>query len=333
MAGYPRRKFVKQLVIGGISTPILVQSLAKTLLSQDGIQQTEINWTQGNHSGIHKTALWSVSGFSKYLEKYFILRDWAQFEEISQILNKKKSRGSILILEGTFSSQSVFENSVQTLKKQIIDANYVILLGNESAYEQWNHLENQFLVKTLEKTNTPYLKLPGIPAQPEHLLSTLNYLFLEGPPELDQNKRPNMFFAKTVCDQCEFRGDLEKGNFVKQFGESKGCLYFLGCKGPFTYNDCPTQRWNGSKEWCVSVGGTCTGCSEPSYPNHIGVGIYGMREGQNAPSLLIRHASTIANAILGATTTGLIVHALSKNTPSSLDEEELDAFYGEAENE
>ncbi|MCB1726884.1 MAG: hydrogenase 2 small subunit, partial [Gammaproteobacteria bacterium] len=42
------------------------------------------------------------------------------------------------------------------------------------------------------------------------------------------------------------------------------CLYKLGCKGPETYNNCPSLEFNnvGGGVWPIGVGHPCFGCSE-----------------------------------------------------------------------
>jgi [NiFe] hydrogenase small subunit len=49
------------------------------------------------------------------------------------------------------------------------------------------------------------------------------------------------------------------------------CLYELGCKGPHTYNNCATVKFNriasGQQgvNWPVQAGHPCIGCSEPNF--------------------------------------------------------------------
>ena len=46
-----------------------------------------------------------------------------------------------------------------------------------------------------------------------------------------------------------------------------GCLYELGCKGPWTHADCPERQFNTGTSWCVKGGAPCQGCSEPFFPD------------------------------------------------------------------
>jgi hydrogenase small subunit len=36
----------------------------------------------------------------------------------------------------------------------------------------------------------------------------------------------------------------------------------MGCKGPETYHNCPTVRWNDGTSWPVGSGHGCVGCAE-----------------------------------------------------------------------
>jgi hydrogenase small subunit len=42
-------------------------------------------------------------------------------------------------------------------------------------------------------------------------------------------------------------------------------MYMKGCKGPFTYSDCPKRRWSDGLNWCIGCSATCQGCSEPAF--------------------------------------------------------------------
>jgi len=66
----------------------------------------------------------------------------------------------------------------------------------------------------------------------------------------------------------DLRRGFDAGRFAEQFGDEghrQGyCLYKLGCKGPETFNNCPTQTFNdvGASAWPVGMGAPCFGCSE-----------------------------------------------------------------------
>ena len=228
-----------------------------------------------------------------------------------------KAPSPILILDGYF-TQNTDSYHFKQLQELVASARLVILFGNEAAYsikhpEGFSNVEERFL----NFFNKPSIKLPGNPTPARYLLGTLNHLILyERLPELDEVRRPLMFYSTTICDRCDYRGDFETGNLVQYFGEKEGCLYQLGCKGPTTKNSCPTDKFNESPNWCVSVGSPCTGCSEPDFESHGGLGLYGsLSLGRTGiQSGIIRHSGTIAKAVLGATTIAIGLHALSRKT-------------------
>jgi hydrogenase small subunit len=115
----------------------------------------------------------------------------------------------------------------------------------------------------------PVVNLPGCPASPYNLLSTILYfLTLKKLPALDSKGRPKFAYGRLIHDHCERRPHFDAGEFANQFGDEnhrKGyCLYKLGCKGPETYANCPTQLYGdvGSQSWPVGTGHPCFGCSE-----------------------------------------------------------------------
>ena len=88
-------------------------------------------------------------------------------------------------------------------------------------------------------------------------------------PDLDEHRRPKVFFGNTIHDRCYRRPFYDQGKFAKSFddeGARNGwCLYELGCKGPTTYNACATVKWNGGTSFPIESGHGCLGCSEPGF--------------------------------------------------------------------
>jgi [NiFe] hydrogenase small subunit len=113
------------------------------------------------------------------------------------------------------------------------------------------------------------INIPGCPPNPLNIVGTIVHYITNGTiPELDELSRPQMFFAKSVHDQCERRPHFEAGRFVPSFDSDEArqgwCLYHLGCQGPSTYNNCPKVLFNGVN-WPVGAGHPCIGCSEPDF--------------------------------------------------------------------
>jgi hydrogenase small subunit len=113
------------------------------------------------------------------------------------------------------------------------------------------------------------INLPGCPLNAENLTATIVHLLTFGNlPALDRFGRPRFAYGKRIHDNCERRGHFDAGQFAEAFGDAghrQGwCLYKLGCKGPQTFHNCPTVRYN-ETSWPVMAGHGCIGCSEPDF--------------------------------------------------------------------
>ena len=128
----------------------------------------------------------------------------------------------------------------------------------------------------LKDMKVPVINLPGCPANPYNFVSTvMYYLTFNKLPELDAKLRPKFAYGRLIHENCERRPHFDAGRFAYEFGDEghrKGyCLYQIGCKGPETYNNCPTQHYGdaGSSSWPVGTGHPCFGCSEQHVGFHI----------------------------------------------------------------
>ncbi len=124
-------------------------------------------------------------------------------------------------------------------------------------------------------TDKPIINVPGCPPIPEVMTNTIAHILLLGTlPELDRLNRPKMFYGQTVHDRCVRRGFYDAGLFANSFGDegykAGYCLFKLGCKGPTTYNACPSVKWNEGTSWPVQAGHPCLGCSEPNFWDSAG---------------------------------------------------------------
>ncbi|MDT8446770.1 MAG: hypothetical protein RRB13_07725 [bacterium] len=305
-----RRDFIRLLGTGALSLSFLSANLSN-LLAQEEVGAAEpLVWLKGNSAETHSLGLWGLEEYPSFLARYF-RRLEAEGEE-----PQEDQSPPILILEGAFPDDAL-DRVNQILHAWITRAKVVVLLGNEASYlaeKPGGYLDLNGQI--LSGAPAPVIRIPGQPAQSRHLLGLLNHLLMYGLPELDEHRRPRMFFEQLVCDRCEYRGDFEKGDYVRYHGEREGCLYLLGCKGRVTYNDCPIVQWNGSDEWCVSVGSPCTGCSEPDYPSHHGQGLFGQLSHRIAgvQSGWVRHAEDLAYGAFGVTLVGLGIHGATKRS-------------------
>lgn len=116
----------------------------------------------------------------------------------------------------------------------------------------------------------PLVNIPACPMNPANLMGTiLHYAMTSQPPALDSLLRPRFAFGYRIHDNCERRAHFDAGDFVQQWGDEAArnnyCLYKMGCKGPFTMNNCSIIRYNDGANWPIGVGRGCIGCSEVDF--------------------------------------------------------------------
>jgi hydrogenase small subunit len=114
------------------------------------------------------------------------------------------------------------------------------------------------------------INLPGCPMNVQNLTATIvHYLTFKEFPATDSLGRPYFAYGQLLHDQCERRAHFEQGEYVQEWGDEghrKGwCLYKMGCKGPETFANCPTARFNDATSWPVKVGHPCIGCTMPDF--------------------------------------------------------------------
>jgi hydrogenase small subunit len=114
------------------------------------------------------------------------------------------------------------------------------------------------------------INLPGCPLNADNLTATIvHYLVFGKIPAMDAFGRPLFAYGKLIHNNCERRPHFDAGQYVEKWGDEghrKGyCLYKMGCKGPATFHNCPTQRYNEKTSWPVAAGHGCVGCSEPNF--------------------------------------------------------------------
>jgi hydrogenase small subunit len=121
---------------------------------------------------------------------------------------------------------------------------------------------------------TPIVNLPGCPAQPDNITETLLYLVLQlagmtPPIDLDDQGRPRWLFARTVHESCDRAGLAEQGLFAETLGDDNRCLIKLGCSGPLVKCNVPVRGWVNGMGGCPNVGGICTACTSPGFPDRF----------------------------------------------------------------
>ncbi len=111
------------------------------------------------------------------------------------------------------------------------------------------------------------INLPGCPPNAVNITATVvHFLTFGSLPATDQQGRPLFAYGERIHDRCERRAHFDAGEFVEEWGDEghrKGwCLYKMGCKGPATFHNCPSVRWNDGTSWPVAGGHGCVGCAE-----------------------------------------------------------------------
>ena len=116
----------------------------------------------------------------------------------------------------------------------------------------------------------PIINVQGCPPIADVMAGVITYILTFGKlPELDNMGRPVVFYGRRVHDTCYRRPAYDAGLFVQSFDDEnakKGyCLYYMGCKGPNTFNSCAVIKWNNSVSYPIQSGHGCIGCSEPNF--------------------------------------------------------------------
>ena len=165
-----------------------------------------------------------------------------------------------------------------------------------------------------EVVDKTVINLGGCPPSEKIIVGTLMYFIMFGKlPALDMFNRPKWAYGARVHDNCERRGRFDAGEFVEEFGDQGAkdgyCLYKVGCKGPYTFYNCPTERFNHHTSWPVLAGHGCIGCSEPSFWDDMAD--FEKPLGRQLLHGLDATSDTIGAVILGATAVGIGAHAVA----------------------
>lgn len=132
-----------------------------------------------------------------------------------------------------------------------------------------NALSVQDALNHLNRTR-PVINIPGCPMHPDWFVGTVVNLLAGNPVSLDAYNRPRAYFGKRIHAEgnCPYKEWEEVHNLGQQ-----GCLQEIGCKGPRTYADCFSRKWNSPEKgqsgvnWCVGARTPCHGCTQPDFPD------------------------------------------------------------------
>ncbi|HMB17222.1 MAG TPA: hydrogenase small subunit [Pelovirga sp.] len=201
--------------------------------------------------------------------------------EASKHATMEKFKGQyICIVEGSIPAGAggvyctiAGQTAVDIMKKVGGDAGVIIAVGSCSSYgglpAAYPNPTGAVGVSDLLPGKT-VINLPGCPMNVDNLTGTIvHYLTFGSPPAMDRFGRPKFAYGKRIHDNCERRGHFDAGQYVENWGDhghrEGWCLYKMGCKGPASFHNCPTLRWNEGLSWPVMAGHGCVGCSEPGF--------------------------------------------------------------------
>ncbi|WP_291950689.1 hydrogenase small subunit [Campylobacter sp.] len=202
---------------------------------------------------------------------------------LNYILEKKDF---ILAVEGGVCAINPFyltigahgENGYEILKKCAMKAKAIFAMGTCSSYggiqaAEPNPTKSEGISKVLEEK---VINIPGCPPSDINIIAALCfYILFEQEPPLDDQNRPLSLYGKCLHDLCERKAKFEAGNFAQSFNDENikqgYCLFKVGCKGPYAYNNCPKTKFNAKTSWPVAAGHGCIACSENNFWDDFGL--------------------------------------------------------------
>lgn len=175
--------------------------------------------------------------------------------------------------------------------------------------------------------NKPVVNVGGCPSHPDWFVGTAMDVILwlngvKGKPSLNSNLLDTQFFGKLIHENCERRAAFDSGLFLENWNDNSPdfnlCMFKQGCKGPVTYADCPTRRWNSQVNWCVGASGPCHGCASPDFYKNLSP-LY-----TELPNMNFAGITPAVDAVgwvaAGATAVGVGAHYLYKQLGKKPDE-------------
>lgn len=221
----------------------------------------------------------------EYHETLMASAGWQAEHNLESAIEKYKGR-YILMVEGGIPTADngsflTIGGHGKTGKQSAIDASdnalAIFAIGTCSSFGGVQAaMPNPTGAKPLSKvTDKLVINVPGCPPSEKNIVGTLLHYILYGTlPSLDAYNRPKWAYGFRIHDLCERRGHFDAGEFVEEFGDNgakKGyCLYKVGCKGPYTFNNCSKNKFNSHTSWPIQAGHGCIGCSEPNFWDTMG---------------------------------------------------------------
>lgn len=221
----------------------------------------------------------------EYHETVMAASGWQAEENLENAIEKYKGRYVLMVEGGIPAGDSEFYLTVgpngttgaQHCRIASENAAAIFAIGTCSSFGGIQAANpNPTNAKPLSKiTNKPVINVPGCPPSEKNIVGNVVHFLLFGTlPALDVYNRPKWAYGLRIHDLCERRGHFDAGEFVQSFGDEGAkngyCLYKVGCKGPYTFNNCSRERFNSHTSWPIQAGHGCIGCSEPDFWDSMG---------------------------------------------------------------
>nr|WP_314792072.1 hydrogenase small subunit [uncultured Campylobacter sp.] len=221
----------------------------------------------------------------EYHETIMAAAGWQAEENLEGAIEKYKGRYILMVEGGIPSGENEFfltvgpegKSGAQHCKDAAEGAMAIFAIGTCSSFGGIQAAApNPTGAVGLDKIiNKPVINIPGCPPSEKNIVgNALNFILFGTLPSLDVYNRPKWAYGLRIHDLCERRGHFDAGEFVESFGDAGAkdgyCLYKVGCKGPYTFNNCSRERFNSHTSWPVQAGHGCIGCSEPDFWDHMG---------------------------------------------------------------
>ncbi|RDU64109.1 hydrogenase small subunit [Helicobacter sp. MIT 14-3879] len=264
----------------------------------------------------------------EYHETVMAASGW-QAEQNAHNAMKKYKGDYILMVEGGIpSGQSEFyltigahgQTGAQNAREAAEGAKVIFAIGTCSSFGGVQAANpNPTNAMPLSKvTKKPVINVPGCPPSEKNIVgSVLHFILFGTRPSLDAYNRPTWAYGHRIHDLCERRGHFDAGEFVQSFGdegaENGYCLYKVGCKGPYTFNNCSRLGFNQHTSWPIRAGHGCIGCSEPNFWDTMSPFEEPLANKLYATSFngigADKTADTVGVVLLSATAIGIAAHA------------------------
>ena len=264
----------------------------------------------------------------EYHETVMAASGWQAEENLHNAIKDYKGKYILMVEGGIPSGGSEFyltigaegKTGAQSAREAAEDALAIFAIGTCSSFGGVQAADpNPTNAMPLSKiTNKPVINVPGCPPSEKNIVgSLLHFILFKTLPALDAYNRPTWAYGLRIHDLCERRGHFDAGEFVQHFGDEGAqngyCLYKVGCKGPYTFNNCSRLGFNDHTSWPVKAGHGCIGCSEPNFwdtmrpfEEPLANRLYATKfDGLGAD----KTADTIGVVLLSATAIGIAAHA------------------------